>query len=103
MATEVRWTRTARSELLEIYKFVARENPAAADNILARIEKLVGLLQYFPRIGVPRHEPGRAIRMLVERPYLVFYRAVPDVDEEAVQFVEVVRVIDGRRDLKNLI
>jgi toxin ParE1/3/4 len=41
--------------------------------------------------------------MLVERPYLVFYRAVPDVDEEAVQFVEVVRVIDGRRDLKNLI
>jgi len=38
--------------------------------------------------------------MLVERPYLLLYETIPDTDLGPVQAVEIVRVVDGRRDLK---
>jgi len=41
-------------------------------------------------------------RVLVEAPYLILYEATPDTDDGAVSVIEVVRVVDGRRDLKAL-
>jgi len=40
--------------------------------------------------------------MLVEGPYLVLYETHPDTDEGLVDEVEIVRVVDGRRDLTGL-
>jgi toxin ParE1/3/4 len=40
--------------------------------------------------------------MLVERPYLILYRLDPDHPVGPVEEVEIVRVVDGRRDLKEL-
>jgi toxin ParE1/3/4 len=40
--------------------------------------------------------------MLVETPYLLLYRIDPDDDEGIVNTVEIVRVLDGRRDLVRL-
>jgi toxin ParE1/3/4 len=40
--------------------------------------------------------------MLVEAPYVILYETIPDTDIEPVEFVEIVRVVDGRRDLLNL-
>lgn len=37
--------------------------------------------------------------MLVEAPFLVLYRTVPDTDEGPLDHIEIVRVVDGRRDL----
>ena len=37
--------------------------------------------------------------MLVETPYLILYEAIPDTDDEPVTMVEVVTVVDGRRNL----
>ena len=37
--------------------------------------------------------------MLVEGPYLVLYETHPDTDEGPVDAVEIVRVVDGRREL----
>jgi toxin ParE1/3/4 len=37
--------------------------------------------------------------MLAERPYLILYEITPDTDEGAVETIEIVRVVDGRRDL----
>ncbi len=36
--------------------------------------------------------------MLVERPYLILYELTPDTDEGPVELVEIVRVVDGRRN-----
>jgi len=41
-------------------------------------------------------------RMLVEAPYIILYETVPDTDGGTIRSVEIVRVIDGRRDLKTL-
>jgi toxin ParE1/3/4 len=40
--------------------------------------------------------------MLVERPYLLLYRTEPDADEGRIADVQIIRVVDGRRDLKRL-
>jgi toxin ParE1/3/4 len=40
--------------------------------------------------------------MLVEGPYLILYEAHPDTDEGLIDEVEIVRVVDGRRDLTSL-
>ncbi len=37
--------------------------------------------------------------MVVEGPYLVLYKTHPDTDDGEVDAVEIVRVVDGRRDL----
>jgi toxin ParE1/3/4 len=40
--------------------------------------------------------------MLVETPYLLLYRTDPDTDEGPIGVVEIIRVIDGRRDLHGI-
>jgi toxin ParE1/3/4 len=37
--------------------------------------------------------------MLVEGPYLVLCETHPDTDDGQIDAVEIVRVVDGRRDL----
>jgi toxin ParE1/3/4 len=41
--------------------------------------------------------------MLVEGPYLILFETHPDTDEGPVDEVEIVRVVDGRRDLTHLL
>jgi toxin ParE1/3/4 len=50
-------------------------------------------------MGVRRSDIRPSMRMLVEAPYLILYRTNPDTDEGSVGAVEIVRVVDGRRDL----
>jgi len=40
--------------------------------------------------------------MLVEGPYLILYETHPDNEDGGIDQVEIVRIIDGRRNLKNL-
>jgi toxin ParE1/3/4 len=40
--------------------------------------------------------------MLIEGPYLILYETHPDSDEGPMDEVELVRIVDARRSLKNL-
>jgi toxin ParE1/3/4 len=53
-------------------------------------------------MGVRRPDIRPALRMLVEAPYLLLYRTDPDTDEGAIDAVEIVRALDGRRDMGGL-
>lgn len=75
------------------------EQPAAAERYLDRIEAKAELLRSQPRLGVRRPDIRRSMRMLVEAPYLLLYRTDPDTDNGPVARVEIVRIVDGRRDL----
>ena len=55
-----------------------------------------------PRLGPRRPEIRPTTRVLVEAPYLILYETVPDADDQPVSEVEIVRVLDGRRDLGSL-
>jgi len=88
--------------LLEIYALIGLEQPAAAERYFDRIEAKAKLLQSQPRMGLRRPDIRPSVRMLVEAPYLLLYRTLPDTDDGPVDAVEIIRLVDGRRDLKKL-
>lgn len=103
MPSKLTWTVQARRDILDIYELIGQEQPAAAERYHDRIEALAGLLRDQPRLGVARPDIAAGLRMLIERPYVLLYRIEPDQSEGPVEAVEVVRVLDGRRDLKRML
>jgi toxin ParE1/3/4 len=99
MPANLIWRSQAREDLLLIYEFVGLDNPAAAERLLASIEDKTTLLIHHPRIGPRRPDIRPATRLLLEGPYLILYETHPDTDDGPIAEVEIVRVVDGRRDL----
>ena len=102
MPVDLVWTRQAREDLIEIYTYIGLENPSAAERIFDAIQAKVELLVEYPRIGVRRPDIRPSTRMLIEGPYLILYETHPDNDEGPIAQTEIVRIVDGRRNLKNL-
>ena len=75
---------------------------AAGERIYDRIEARTRILSVQPRLGPRRGDVRPSMRVLVESPYLIFYETIPDTDSGPVEKVEIVRVVDGRRDLPRL-
>ncbi len=99
MPAEIRWSRRSRDNLLAIYVFIGQHNESAAERVFDRIERRVAQLTTIPRSGPRRPDLGPTTRLLVEAPYLILYEVQPDEDEGDVLYVEIVDVVDGRRDL----
>lgn len=96
------WSRAAREDLLEIYVAIGIENARAAERIYDRLEARAAMLGEQPRLGPRRADIRPTMRFLVERPYLIFYETIPNTDDGPIERVEIVRVVDGRRDLSNV-
>jgi toxin ParE1/3/4 len=92
---KVRYTRRARRDLLEIWEWIASDNPSIADRVYDAIEVRCGSLRSRPQLGRPRPEVGEGARSLVIKRWIAFYRIVGDG-------VQVVRIVDGARDLTKL-
>jgi len=93
--SKVRYTRQAREDLLNIWEWIAPENPATADRVYDEIETRCSSLRDYPRLGRPRPEIGMDARSLVIERWIALYRIVTDG-------VQVVRIVDGARDLTKL-
>jgi toxin ParE1/3/4 len=102
MLTELVWSNQARTDLLDIYVRIGLEQPAAAERYFDRIEAKAELLRLQPRMGIRRSDLRPSMRMLVEAPYLLLYRTDPDTDEGPIGAIEIIRIVDGRRDLRGL-
>jgi len=102
MAIKLVWTPQAEEDLIAIYSFIALDSPAAADRVLARLQTSVETLARNPRIFQRRPDIRPSTRVLIEGPYLLLYEIPPDVDNGPVREVEIVRVVDGRRNLKHI-
>lgn len=83
----------ARHDLVEIWLTIAENDPSVADRILAELEAKCSLLRRHPYLGRQRNELVPGLRSFPRR---AFY-SVPDTST-----VEIVRVLDGRRDLPTL-
>ena len=96
MGFQVGLTEEAQADLGVVVRFLAEQNPEAAARIGNEILDAALSLTLFPRRGTPvRRRPG--MRKLSLRHYLIFYQV-----NEAAQWVEVVRIWDGRRDPTSL-
>ena len=80
----------AETDLLEIWLFIARHNPPAADRLLDRIEAHCRRLARHPGLGRARPDIAPDARAWVVGRYLILYRASGDG-------IEVVRVVHGAR------
>jgi len=99
---DLRWTPQAREDLVEIYTYIVFDSQPAAERIFDSIQRRSELLARHPRLGARHPEIQRSTRMFIEGVYLILYEPHPDTDEGPLDFVEIVRVVDGRRNLKSL-
>jgi len=83
----------AESDLEDIWLTIAADDAPTATRIVRAIGAKIGGLAQHPRRGPRRPDIRPAVRMLVQVPY---------TDEGPLDEVEIVRVVDGRRDLTKL-
>jgi toxin ParE1/3/4 len=94
------WTESATDDLVEIVSFVAGKSPTNARRLLIKIRSKADSLERSPRRGriVPElaSTGTRTWRELVVKPHRIVYRIREDI-------VMVGAVLDGRRDLEDLL
>ena len=86
----------AEQDYRDIWRYIAADNPDAADRLLLRIDSKLELYADNPGIGTARDNLAPGLRSFPVGNYLVFYRIVPDG-------IELVRVLHGSRDLEKLL
>ena len=91
----VRLTERAEEDLIEIHSAIEKLNPQSADRILLQIERRLNALAEMPERGFRRPHISEDLRIVVEGEYLVFYKIKS-------AYVQIVRIVYGRRNLLNL-
>lgn len=85
--------RTAAERDLEaIWRYIAHNNPAAADATLDRIEAKLAMLSEHPLVGTPRPDLRPDLRSFTIGNYTCFY--LPATDG-----IILIRVLHGARDI----
>ena len=92
----IRRTAKAEEDLVDIWIYIARDNPDAADRLLEEIDRKFVLLAENPRLGRARPDIAPEFRHWPVGNYLILNRLLPDG-------IEVVRVVHGARRLDRLL
>jgi toxin ParE1/3/4 len=89
----VHWTETALGHLRAIHDYIAQNSPRYAQGTVDRITRHTEQLAEFAMIGaeVPEYA-NEAIREVLEYPYRIIYRVLPDR-------IDIVAVVHGARRL----
>jgi plasmid stabilization system protein ParE len=90
---KVSFDSAARDELDRVYDWIAKDNPRAAAEVIARIEAKVMRLASLELMHMGRPGLVEGTRELIEWPYIIVYK----VYEERSEIV-VVSVVHGAQD-----
>ena len=82
----------ARSDLDEIWSYIAQDNPDIADGFVRSLISRFPMLAEMPEAGRQREELAPELRSFAIGNYVIFYRPIENG-------VEIVRVLHGARDL----
>lgn len=96
MSRKLRRTARAEEDLIEIWAYIARDNPKAADRLLDRLDRKSMTLAKTPYLGMARSDIAEGVRHFPVGNYLILYRVKDDG-------MEVVRYVHGKRRLRDLI
>lgn len=91
----IRRSNLARLDLLEIWLFIAQDNPSAADRLLREIGKQTKMLAHTPRMGVERNEIKHGLHSFPIESYVIFYTIENDG-------ITIARVLHSARDIKSI-
>ncbi len=87
----IRYTQRALHQLAEVFEYIAKDNPRAANEVQAKIKASIGTLAEFPFAGRATDETGVRILSIVRYPYRVFYRVYRED-------IIVLRILHAARD-----
>jgi toxin ParE1/3/4 len=91
------WSAEARTDLADVFDYLdLHASRAIADKKLLDIEAAAKRLAQWPLMGRPRDRLRTGLRSWAVPPHVIFYRLTHTA-------IEVVRVIDGRRDLDSIL
>lgn len=85
------WTPEASSDLLDIVRYIARENPHAARRVRNRIQTSAESLARMP-LGRPGRNEGAHEKLVRGLPYIIAYSLLGD------DTVEILRIVHSARD-----
>jgi toxin ParE1/3/4 len=88
-------SREARTDLVEIFLYIAKDNVGAARRMHSRIDATLRTIASQPGIGRARGELIPGIRSLASGNYVVYYREVKGG-------VRILRILHGARDIQQL-
>ena len=90
---QFRISQKAKQDLQEIWDYIGKESPEAADAVINTIVEKLTTLAKFPQMGRSREELAPSIRSFSTGNYVIFYYAVEDR-------IEIARVLYGARDIR---
>jgi plasmid stabilization system protein ParE len=94
------FTPQAADDLLDVWSFIARDNPEAADRIEAAVFRACDLLADSPLAGRMRRDiTSLPLRFWVMHPY-PNYLIVYDPEKKPLQ---IIRILHGARDLPSIL
>jgi toxin ParE1/3/4 len=85
----------AKSDLREIWEYLAERNPDAARRVIIEITDKFDLLEHNPLMGRVRHDLIVNLRAFPVKKYMILYTPLENG-------VEIFRVIHGARDLHTI-
>lgn len=88
-------TAEAKSDLEQIWQYIAAESEIAADQAIAAIVQRFPRLAEFPEMGRERIELSPSMRSFPVGRYIIFYRP-------GELGVAIVRILHGARDIEGL-
>ncbi len=88
----------AEQDIADLWEYIAGDHPPAADRVIEAIKQQFQQIAHQPEIGRSRHELAPDLRSQVVfryRRYVIFY-------QRRDEWVEIVRVLDGARNLRRM-
>ena len=92
---QYRVSNAARSDLDEIWFYIAGDNPDAADRFIRALLSRFPMLASMPEIGRERKDLSPHVRSFAIGNYVIFYRLIENG-------VEIARVLHGAQDFPPL-
>jgi toxin ParE1/3/4 len=89
------FTAMARDDLLQVARFIARDNPDRARTFVGELRRQCTRLVEQPNLGASRDDCAKGLRMLAHGRYLIFYCLMDDG-------IKVERVLHSARDIGRL-
>ncbi|MGO8791062.1 MAG: type II toxin-antitoxin system RelE/ParE family toxin [Terriglobia bacterium] len=86
----VEWHPLARTDLFELVRYIATDNPKAAHRIHDEIRCQTGILAAHPEVGRLGRVSGTRELVIARTPYIAAYRVTRDV-------VTILRLLHGAR------
>ena len=91
--SRIQFTRRFQRNLDDILTYIAHDSPAIAQRVIQDIRESIRILEEFPNVGRKGTVEGTRELVMVQSPYIVIYRFLPNIDE-----VQVLDVVHGAGD-----